>query len=101
MGSAQMSERNRRIGEGSERKLYRNQMGAIPYLTFIRLFNIYGGSMSIEMRDNWCPNCDYRLLVVKDGKSYFIFENGHEITSCPNCLVKLYVDDNGDLRKET
>ena len=47
----------------------------------------------------YCPNCDYRLEVHEVGASYFILDNGHAVTVCPNCMIELVYHD-GKLKAE-
>jgi uncharacterized Zn finger protein (UPF0148 family) len=48
-------------------------------------------------RKVYCPNCDYRLEIVEEGAAYAIVDGDHAVTSCPNCLVALAVED-GELK---
>ena len=43
---------------------------------------------------DYCPNCDYKLTITFDTIYEGIVEdNGHLVTSCPNCLQPLDVDN--------
>lgn len=41
---------------------------------------------------DYCPNCDYVLMVVDEDHYYSIQDYGHNVTTCPNCLVPLRVE---------
>ena len=41
---------------------------------------------------DYCPNCDYRLMVEEDRTHCRITDYGHTVTACPNCLVPLRVE---------
>lgn len=46
------------------------------------------------MNTDACPNCDY-LLYVHDEDHYYTIRTpeGDVVTSCPNCLIPLQLED--------
>lgn len=41
---------------------------------------------------DYCPNCDYPLMIEEERTHYRITDYENTVTSCPNCLAPLLVE---------